>query len=307
MGQLAFLFPGQGSQYPGMGRALYEQSAAARALLDKAEALKPGLLDTLFSGTMENLTLTENAQPALFAVSLAAAAMADEQGLTADVTAGFSLGEWSAITHAGVMGFEQAFALIQKRGQWMQQCAENSPGGMAAVLRMDKEELHSLLADFPEVYPVNYNTLEQTVVAAKNRELDQFLGFLKENGKRFVKLNVAGAFHSPLMTAATDKLASALKDEQLNTPRMPVYANLTALPYDEQSTKDTLAKQASGKVLWADTILNISKAGVDTFLELGPGRVLSGFISKLLPQARVFQADNPESLHAAITDIRGAQ
>ncbi len=305
MGRLAFLFPGQGSQYPGMGQVLYEQSASAKRVLDQAEKEKPGLLDVCFSGPMERLTETENAQPALFAVSLAAAEMAKELGLVPDVTAGFSLGEWTACAYSGMLGFEQAFSLVIKRGLWMQECALNNPGGMAAVLRLRAEELHDLLKEYKNVYPVNYNTQEQIVVAAKNDDLDQFLGFLKANGKRFIRLNVSGAFHSPLMKEASERIKAALDNEQMNVPALPVYSNLTALPYVFSEAKTTLAAQASSRVLWADTILNMAANGVDTFLELGPGRVLSGFVTKLLPEAQVYQADNPDSLCAAVHEIRG--
>lgn len=306
MGQLAFLFPGQGTQYPGMGQALYEQSKAARTILDQAEKQKPGLIDICFSGPMERLTETENAQPALFAVSLAAAKMAEELGLKPDVTAGFSLGEWTACAFSGMLGVDQALSLVLKRGSWMQECAKKHPGGMAAVLRISAGELHELLKGYENVYPVNYNTQEQTVIAAKNDDLDAFLGFLKANGKRFVKLNVSGAFHSPLMKEASAQLQAALDKENISEPALPVYSNLTALPYVFSEARSTLAKQASSRVLWADTILNMAKSGVDTFLELGPGKVLSGFVTKLLPEAKVFQADNPDSLRAAANEIRSA-
>lgn len=307
MGQIAFLFPGQGSQYPGMGKALYEQSAAAKEVLDQAEKQKPGLLDVCFSGPMERLTETENAQPALFAVSLAAAKMAGELGLKPDAAAGFSLGEWTACAYSGMLDFERAFSLVLQRGLWMQECAVKNPGGMAAVLRLSAEELHHLLKDFENVYPVNYNTREQIVVAAKNDDLEQFLSFLKANGKRFVKLNVSGAFHSPLMKEASENLKAALDNEKLSEPLLPVYSNLTALPYVASEAKSTLAAQASSRVLWADTIMNMAARGVDTFLELGPGRVLSGFVAKLLPEAKVFQADSPDSLRAAADEMRGGK
>ncbi len=307
MGQLAFLFPGQGSQYPGMGQALYEGSKAAKAILDQAEALMPGLLATCFSGDMDTLTRTENAQPALFIVSLAAAKMAEELGLKADAAAGFSLGEWTASVFSGMLNFQQAFALVQKRGQWMQACADRNPGGMAAVLRVSREELFDLLSHFPDVYPVNFNTQEQTVVAGRHECLDAFLCHLKEQGKRFIKLNVAGAFHSPYMQDASGKLLNALENEQLQAPRLPVYSNKTALPYTQEMAKETLAAQASSTVLWADTIHNMKNDGITTFLELGPGRVLTGFVSKLYPQAKVYQADKPETIVEAVNEIRGQQ
>ena len=307
MGQLAFLFPGQGTQYPGMGQALYEQSEAAKKILDQAEKQKPGLIDVCFSGPMERLTETENAQPALFAVSLAAAKMAEELGLTPAAAAGFSLGEWTACAFSGMLEVDQALSLVIKRGSWMQECARKNPGGMAAVLRISAEELHELLKDFENVYPVNYNTLEQTVIAAKSEDLEEFLVFLKANEKRFVKLNVSGAFHSPLMKEASKRLQAALDIEIISEPSLPVYSNLTGLPYVSSDARSILAAQASNRVLWVDTILNMAKNGVDTFLELGPGKVLSGFVTKLLPAAKVFQADDPESLRAAANEIRGGR
>lgn len=303
MGQLAFVFPGQGSQVPGMGKALYEGSPASKAVLDKAEALMPGLLSLCFEGPMEQLTQTRYAQPALFAVSLAAAAAAVEAGLKPQAVSGFSLGEWTAVQFAGMLDFDRAFHLVLKRGQWMQQCAQASPGGMAAVLRTGADELRAILKDFPDIYPVNFNTLEQIVVAGKHEQLDNFLSHMKENGKRCMKLNVSGAFHSPMMLEASDKLAQALQNEVLNQPRIPVFSNVTAQPYELINAKQTLAAQASTQVLWTDSVLNMVHSGIDTFLELGPGRVLSGLIAKIAPEAKVFQAEDPEGIQKAVQAI----
>ena len=303
MGLITFLFPGQGSQQPGMGKALYDQSPAARALLDRAEALMPGLLAACFEGPMERLTRTDTAQPALFAVSLATAEAAKEAGLIPRAAAGFSLGEWSAVRFAGMLDFDSAFKLVMKRGQWMQECAQRSPGGMAAVLRLGRDELLSLLKEYPGVWPVNFNTPEQTVVAAREADLDSFLDAMKTQGVRCLRLNVSGAFHSPLMQEASRELAEALAVTDLQTPGMPVYSNVSGLPYDLADARQLLSKQASSPVKWTDTIKNLAAAGFDTFLELGPGRVLSGLVSKIVPGVRALQAEDVEGIHLAAGQI----
>lgn len=292
MGQLAFVFPGQGAQSPGMGKALYGESPAARAVLDRAEALRPGLLSLCFEGPMETLTLTENAQPALFVVSLAAAATAEENGLKPQALAGFSLGEWSAVTHAGMLPFETAFPLLLERGRLMQACAERAPGGMAAILRKTAPEVRELLTDFPSVYPVNYNAPDQVVVAAEHKELERFLAFLGGQGVRAMKLKVSGAFHSLLMLEAGQKLLPQLRGKVFRHPAVPVYSNLTARPYQEGQEAETLARQLCSPVRWEESVQALAAAGITDFLELGPGRVLSGLITKILPQARVHQADS---------------
>ncbi len=303
MGQLAFVFPGQGSQYPGMGAALYQGSKAAKQVLDQAERLMPGLLDLCFAGPADKLTQTKYAQPALFAVSLAATAAAQEAGLTADAVAGFSLGEWTAVQTAGMLPFDEAFALVMKRGQWMQECAQKNPGGMAAVLRTSADELARILDSFPQVYPVNYNTQQQIVVAGAHEQLDGFLQHMKDSGKRCMKLNVSGAFHSPLMQNASELLLEALRGTNLQCPRIPVYSNVTAKPYELSQAKDILARQASTKVLWADSVRNMVQDGITTFVELGPGRVLSGLIAKIAPDATVYQAEDLDGIQKAVQAI----
>lgn len=300
MGQLAYVFPGQGAQQPGMGKALYRNSPAARKLMDRAETLMPGLLEACFEGPMERLTRTDIAQPAIFIVSLACAKTAAESGIKPRAVAGFSLGEWTAVQFAGMLPFESAFELVRKRGKWMQACADRHPGGMAAVLRTEREELLEILRHHPGVWAVNHNTPEQTVVAAQTAELDGFLEDMKERGKRCMKLNVAGAFHSPLMKDASQNLMDALRGLDILPPALPVYSNLTAAPYARETAADTLSRQCAENVRWVESVRAMADSGVDSFLELGPGRVLSGLISKILPGANVFQAEDTDGIRAAV-------
>lgn len=303
MGQLAYVFPGQGAQQPGMGKALYRSSPAARKLMDRAETLMPGLLQACFEGPMEDLTRTDLAQPAIFVISLATARAAAEAGLKPRAAAGFSLGEWTAVQFAGMFTFETAFELVRRRGKWMQECAGQRPGGMAAVLRTGKEELAGILVSHPRVWAVNHNTDEQTVVAAAQADLDSFLEDMKIRGKRCMRLNVAGAFHSPLMKDASARLRDALEKIDILPPALPVYSNLTAAPYTRDEAADTLSRQCSENVRWVDGIRAMADSGITGFLELGPGRVLSGLISKILPEARVYQAEDMDGLLAAARQI----
>ena len=299
MGLLAFVFPGQGAQHVGMGFKLYGQSTAAHILMNKADEMMPGLLDLCFTGPLERLTSTHIAQPALFAVSLAAAAAAREAGLQPQASAGFSLGEWTAITDAGMLPFSEAFRLVQQRGQRMQACAARQPGGMAAILRKSAAEVTALIQAYEGIHAVNFNAPDQVVVAGAHEALDRFLADMKTQGVRAMKLNVAGAFHSPYMAEAGRALENQLKHAGFQEPEIPVYSNLDAQPYRREQAADTLARQVTASVLWVDSIRNMADAGCDTFLELGPGKVLSGLIQKILPEARVLQAEDLAGIQAA--------
>ena len=299
MGKLAFVFPGQGAHKPGMGQALYEASPAARCLMDRAEALMPGLLDVCFQGPMERLTRTDIAQPALFMVESALAEAAVAADLVPQAAAGFSLGEWPACHAAGLIGFETGFQLVKRRGAWMQACAEEAPGGMAAILRLSAHEVQEKLSGHPEVWAVNFNAPGQTVVAGPIRALEAFEQALKAEGGRSLRLNVAGAFHSPLMRTASEKMARALTEVPVNPPSIPVISNLTAEPYQPESARDWLARQLSSPVRWEESIRHLASMGFDRFLELGPGQVLSGLIGRILPEAVTLQAEDMTGIEQA--------
>jgi [acyl-carrier-protein] S-malonyltransferase len=304
VGKIAFVFAGQGAQYTGMGKELYEASPAARQVLDQAEAVRPGTLRQCFEGSAEELAVTENTQPCLFAVDLACAAAAVEKGIVPELCAGFSLGEAAAAAFTRMLPFGKAFAFVQARAMLMQACAESKPGFMAAVLRLSNEQVESICQQVGQVYPVNFNAPGQVVVSGAAEQKDAFLQAVNSLGGRAMPLKVGGAFHSPFMSEAARKLHTWLQDSGLNAPEIPLYANRTALPY-EGDFVSLLSSQVDHPVLWEQTVRNMASKGADLFVELGPGTVLCGLIRKILPEAAVCHVENTLSLMEAISVLEG--
>ncbi|MEG0986441.1 MAG: ACP S-malonyltransferase [Clostridia bacterium] len=301
---IAVVFAGQGAQAPGMGRALYEGSRAARRVLDMAEKMRPGTLSQCFDGPQAALNETINTQPCLFAVDYACAVAAKERGVRFSAAAGFSLGEVAAVAFCGMLSFEVAFELVIKRAFLMQKCATRHPGGMAAVLRLAAEDVIALAATCENVYPVNFNCPTQTVVAYAAGALQAFSEKVKAQRGRLVPLAVSGAFHSPFMEEAAQGLRAHLGEGALGEACVPVYANRTARPYG-QAREETLAMQVCSPVLWTQTIRNMWADGVDTFVEVGPGAVLSGLIAKTVPEATTYAVSDMASLDKMIGGIGG--
>ena len=298
MSKIAFVFSGQGAQAPGMGKELYDCSPAAKAVFDLADIIRPGTSQQCFEGTQEELNVTINTQPCLFACDLAAAKAAQERGIQPDCAAGFSLGEAAAIAFSGMLTEAEAFSMVCKRAELMNEAAQKNPGAMAAVMKLSPQQVETLCGPIENAWPVNYNSPKQTVVAASADTIDQVVEAASAQRGRAVKLAVSGAFHSPLMHSAADGLREYLASVSLREERLPVYANLTAEPYGGDK-KETMAAQCENPVQWQKTIENMIANGVDTFIEVGVGKTLVGLIKKINPEVTVYQIENKEGLDAA--------
>lgn len=280
MGKIAFVFSGQGDQFPGMGKSLYETEPAAKAVFDACEAIRPGTLNQCFEGTADELKETANTQPCLFAMELAAAVVLEEKGIRADMTAGFSLGEVVAATAAGLFTPETGFTLVCRRGQLMQQASEAQDTAMAAVVKLTNGQVESLCQQFQGVYPVNYNCPGQVSVSGLASQMPEFSQAVKAAGGRVLPLKVKGAFHSPFMQEASEAFGAVLAQTDFQKTMIPLYSNLTANPY-EGDPVSLLSRQIASPVRWEEIIRNMIGTGVDTFIEIGPGKTLSNMIRKI--------------------------
>ena len=297
MGKIAFVFSGQGAQYTGMGRELYECSPAAKAVFDMADSIREGTSNQCFEADKETLSITVNTQPCVFTADLAAAAAVAEKGIRPDYLAGFSLGEIAALGFGGVMSYEEAFRLVCKRGELMDKAAKENEGAMVAVMKLTPEKVEELAKQFDSTYPVNYNSPAQTVVATTKENADKLVEAVKAEKGKGVKLAVSGAFHSPFMRSAAEGLGEYLADKKLDTPKIPIYSNVTAQPYSGD-IKQLIKAQAESPVQWQKTVENLIAEGVDTFIEVGVGKTLAGLIKKINKDVRVFNVENSETLEA---------
>ena len=287
----AYIFPGQGSQFPGMGKALYERSAEAREMMDRAnEILGFPITDIMFGEDAEALKATRVTQPAIFIHSVVLACCS---GLEAPaMAAGHSLGEFSALAAAGAMDFEDALRLVAVRASAMQKCCEKVPGTMAAVIKLPTETVEEICASCAGlVIPANYNSEGQIVISGEAEAVAEACAKMKEAGaKRALPLAVSGAFHSPLMEPARLELAEAIDKTPFQVPVCPIYQNVTALPStDPDVIKDNLLRQLTSPVRWTQTVLNMVADGADSFLEIGPGTVLQGLVKRIAPEVADIQ------------------
>ncbi|MDO4528996.1 MAG: ACP S-malonyltransferase [Lachnospiraceae bacterium] len=280
MGKIAFVFPGQGAQVPGMGLSAFENSAAAKAIFEKADAIRPGTSAQCFEGSVDELKITKNTQSCLYVTELALAAVLTEQGFKADMCAGFSLGELSALCYAGAIDFETGLKLVMRRGELMQQDAEKADTFMAAVIRLPEEKLMEIIAGFDNVYAVNFNGAGQITVAGAAEHQEAFSEEVKEAGGRAMPLKVSGAFHSPYMNDAAKAFEDVIAEQSFKTPEITVYSDTTGKPY-EGDVADTLKKQIINPVHWETIVKDMIANGVDTFIEVGPGKTLTGLIKRM--------------------------
>lgn len=290
---IALLFPGQGSQAVGMGRTLYEKSAQARRLFEEAEAiLGIPLRQYMFEGPADMLRRTSVTQPALYVHGYA---VAMERGIEPAAVAGHSLGEFTALAVAGVFDFEEGLRLVKVRAEAMQAACDEKPSTMAAIIGLPDEVVERLCQEVSEgvVVPANYNSPGQLVVSGDTAAVEALISRAKAAGARLAKkLEVNGAFHSPLMASAREKLAAAIAATPFRTPKCAVYPNVTAqATRDSAQLKELLTQQLTASVRWAQTLQNMSADGIQTFYELGSGNVLVGLVKRTLPHAEAVAYD----------------
>lgn len=280
----ALIFPGQGSQFPGMGKDLYQQSEKARALFEKAnEILGFPITQVMFEGTDEELRQTNVTQPAIFIHSVVQALAADGE-LKGDMVAGHSLGEFSALVVNRCLTFEDGLRLVARRANAMQKACEMQSSTMAAVLGLDDETVEKICSQIEDVVvPANYNCPGQLVISGTVEGVNKACELLKQAGaKRAIVLNVAGAFHSPLMEPARKELAEAIEHTPFHNPIWPIYQNINALPAsDPELIRKNLIDQLTGAVRWTQTIQHMIQDGATEFIEVGPGKVLQGLVKKI--------------------------
>lgn len=278
----AYVFPGQGSQYPGMAKELYESNETAREMLERAnEILGFRITDIMFDGTAEDLKQTKVTQPAIFLHSVVLAKCLPD--FTPDMVAGHSLGEFSALVAAGVMDFEDGLKLVSIRAQAMQKACETTPGSMAAVLALPAEKVEEICRSCEgTVIAANYNCEGQIVISGEKEAVEEACAKMKEAGaKRALPLPVGGAFHSPLMEPARAELAEGIEKTRFSSPTCPVYQNATARPStDPAEIKANLLAQLTSPVRWTQSVMNMLEDGAGHFTEVGPGKVLQGLIAK---------------------------
>ncbi|HYB43011.1 MAG TPA: ACP S-malonyltransferase [Candidatus Methylomirabilis sp.] len=311
--KIAFVFPGQGSQEVGMGRALREASAGAAEIWSEADAALGFALSRLcFEGPADELALTANTQPAVLTASVAAAAALAERGLRPDLAAGHSLGEYSALVVAGALSFADAVRLVRQRGLFMQEAVPVGVGAMAALLGVDvatADEVCGETAQGEVVGVANINAPGQVVIAGHRAAVERAVkAAAARGGRRSVMLPVSAPFHSSLMKPAADRLATELNGLRVAAPRLPVVRNVDAgLTLRADEVKPFLVQQVASPVRWTDCVERLAREGATVFLEVGPGRVLTGLLKRTLPEARGQAVEDPASLEKALALAAGSE
>lgn len=309
MGKIAFIFPGQGAQYVGMGKDLYHKLPRVASIFDRADkALGFGITELCFEGPEEKLTETENTQPAILTFSVAVMEEMVYRGIKPDVTAGLSLGEYAALVTAGAMDFEDAVKLVRKRGKYMQEAVPLGVGTMAAIIGLEREkvlECCNEASKYGVVEAANFNCQGQIAISGEVKAVEMAVEIAKEKGARkAVVLSVSAPFHCSLLKPAGEKLAQALKEVKVRNARIPVISNVNALKeLDSSQIVDNLIKQVSNPVLWEDSIRAMLDMGVDTFIELGPGKTLSNFVKKVSREVKVYNVQDVKTLDKTLSSL----
>lgn len=308
--KVAFIFSGQGSQYIGMGKELYDSIPECQNIYDKAnEVLGFDLKGLIFNGDRDELNITENTQPAILTTSIAILQAIKEKGITPEIVAGLSLGEYSALVASGALSFESAVSLVKKRGRFMQEAVPQGIGSMAAVIGLPENKISDVLEIASEkgiVEIANYNTNNQIVIGGEKAAVDFAAELLKEAGaRRVIPLNVSGPFHTSLLNEASIKLEKELANINFNKPKIKVITNVTAnYISNKDQIKDLLKEQVKSSVKWSKTIEKMIDEGIDTFIEIGPLKTLSGFVREISKdkniKVNIFNIEDIKSLNKTL-------
>lgn len=305
MGKIAFVFSGQGAQYGGMGKSFYDASKTVSQFFDNCEKIRPGTLNQTFSGSDEELKKTSNTQPCMYLTELAGAISLNEKGVFADGCAGFSLGEISALAMGGAYSYEDGFRIVSKRAELMEEVSQKFDTAMAAVLKLDPEAVKNEVLKYEQLYAVNFNSPAQVVVSGLSESVKAFSEDVKNLGGRAVPLAVSAAFHSPFMAEAADGFKSALGAFDIKSPKLPVYSNVNAKPYEDNTDiAENLSMQIKSPVLWQQTIENMIADGFTDFIEVGPGKTLCGLIKKISKDVNVYSAETDELTSQIASEVK---
>ncbi|MBH1940067.1 ACP S-malonyltransferase [Mobilitalea sibirica] len=313
MGKTAFLFAGQGAQYIGMGKELYDNFPICKQVFEEASSsLDMDLIGLIFNGTKEELNLTENTQPAIVTMSIAAYRAFNQIGITPDVVAGLSLGEYSALTASGVFSLSQVIPLVRKRGRFMQEAVPEGIGKMNAILGLAEDKVREACEEAKAlgiVEPANFNCPGQIVIGGEVKAVDEAARIAKEKGAmKTLDLPVSAPFHTSMLKPAADRLKTELEHLEIGEMNIPVMSNVTAdYITGSKDVKDLLYRQVMSSVLWEQIIRTMIRDGVTNFVEIGPGKTLSGFVKKIDRSLRILNVEDVASLEAAASALKTEQ